>query len=169
MCISSIDEGGHGDEALSLEKLEEYEKGFLDLSLFEVYDKLVQGMIHSPEQPRLQLQRDEDPQIFEMLLSSFSAPLKMRDIALPDESLSKNTSLRPFVFNLQRHMLQKVQQYYDSCLIHLAEDKDNAKFAVYQKKPNFFKRESLDMTHTKSNFSPENASEENPSDENATT
>jgi hypothetical protein len=101
----------------------------------------VQGLIHSPDQSHFQLQRDGDPQVFEMLLSDISAPsnLKMKDIGLPGEIGSEKT-LRPFAFNLQRHMIEKVQGYLDNCMLHLGTNTGDEMIGVYQKKAKFFNR-----------------------------
>lgn len=46
-------------------------------------------------------------------------------------------------------MLKKVHHYHDNCLVY-AEDANNSdsKFAVYQKKPNFFHRDHGHVVHT---------------------
>jgi len=106
----------------------------LELSLLDVYHTLVQGLIYSPERSFAELQRDGDPQVFEMMLAEStndSATLKMKDIAIPGKADSKE-SLRPFAFNLQRHVLEKVQCYLDNCKLEAVEkNKDNVNMPEY--------------------------------------
>jgi hypothetical protein len=71
--------------------------------------------------------------------------LKLKDIALPDEENSgKDISLRPFAFNIQSHMIEKVQNYFDDCKLRSNNDhRENSAVgvgAVYEKKANFFHR-----------------------------
>lgn len=116
----------------------------LDLTLLEVYQIIVQSLIHSPKDWDMYLLRDADPQIFEMLLSfgmemdktpdpQDPSLLRLKDVA----SSSINDSLRSYVFNLHQHMIDKAQGLIDHCIIHQA---DNELFGVYQKKPQFFNR-----------------------------
>jgi hypothetical protein len=50
-------------------------------------------------------------------------------------------TLRPFAFNLQRHLIEKVQGYLDHCMLHLGTNTgDKQMVGVYQKKAKFFNR-----------------------------
>ena len=74
--------------------------------------------------------------------------MKLKDIALPDEENSgKDISLRPFAFNIQSHMIEKVQNYFDDCKLRSNNDhRENSAVgvgAVYEKKANFFHRKSV--------------------------
>jgi Leucine-rich repeat (LRR) protein len=127
----------------------------LDYPLLEVYHLLVQGLMHSPNDAHIQLQRDADPQLFEMLLSEPSesepsesepsAILTMKDLRLEGEEGTPpgDTSLRPFAFNIQRHMTEKVQNYYDSCKVHVHRGSggNGTTFGAFEKKSNYFYRE----------------------------
>ena len=73
--------------------LTEFVDGF---SILTAYHLLVEGLIHLPIGARLQLQRDTDPQVFEMLLSQTLSGvnegiLLLNNIALPDEVESQNS------------------------------------------------------------------------------
>jgi len=120
----------------------------LDYSLLKVYHLLVQGLMHSPDDANVQLQRDADPQLFEMLLSEPSAEsepsaiLKMKDLAIDGGEGTPSDTLRPFAFNIQRHMTEKVQNYYDSCKVHVRRtSRENATFGAFEKKSKYFHRE----------------------------
>jgi hypothetical protein len=124
-------------------------KECLECTLLYAYQILVQGLMHSPEESFMELQRDGDPQVFELLLSDFEqtdAILKLKDIALPDEENSgkEDISLRPFAFNIQSHMIEKVQNYFDDCKLRSNNDhRENSAVgvgAVYESKANFFHR-----------------------------
>ena len=59
--------------------------------------------------------------------------LRLKDI----KSSDSDESLRPFIFNLQQHMIDKAQGYIDHCVIQQSAD-GNSTFVGYQKKPEFF-------------------------------
>ena len=81
------------------------------LPLFEVYYRVVEALIHSSHDSSVQLQRDGDPQMFEqILLNDEDSNLKLKHLALlgsGDQDSSADT-FRPYAFNLQRHMVEKV-------------------------------------------------------------
>jgi hypothetical protein len=120
-------------------------KDIMDLPLLTVYHNLVQSVIHSPETAESLLQRDGDPQVFEILLAKPDAPLKLKDVASSSsayDSTSQTTTVRPYLFNMQMYMTDKVQNYVDNCMVHLVENKSKKmNHAVYQKKPDFFNQE----------------------------
>jgi Leucine-rich repeat (LRR) protein len=118
----------------------------LDYPLLEVYHLLVQGLMHSPDDAHVQLQRDADPQVFEMLLSEPSesepsAILKMKDLAPEGAEGTPPDTLRPFTFNIQKHMTDRVQRSFDNCMLHVqSTDGENSRFGAFQKKSNYFER-----------------------------
>lgn len=114
------------------------ERGVLHLPILQVYHQLVQSLIHSPENSHIHLQRDGDPQAFEILLAEPDALLVMKDLALPSGKSASKSTLRPYLFNLQRHMIEKVQHYLDNCILHSVQSKDEHEFGVYEKKIDFF-------------------------------
>jgi Leucine-rich repeat (LRR) protein len=120
------------------------EKGIMDLPLLTVYHNLVQSVIHSPETADSLLQRDGDPQVFEILLAKLDAQLRLKDVASSSSSYDSTpqSTVRPYLFNLQMHMTDKIQNYIDNCMVHLVENKSNKmNHVVYQKKPDFFNQE----------------------------
>ena len=124
-----------------LEKIGKDRDSYLDLPILTVYHLVVEGLVHSSNQAYLQAQRDADPQAFEILLSDTldggdAGILLMKDIALPDEAESKDSSLRPFIFNLQRHMIDKIQSFADELVITSSLD---GRYAVYDSKSEFYK------------------------------
>ena len=123
---------------LSQANKEDYE--ILDLPLLQVFHHLVQSLIHSPENPHIQLQRDADPQVFEILLSDPYARLTLKDLALEGCGKISEKTVRPYLFNLHRHMTEKVQVYLDNCMLHLVQNEDKIDFGVFQKKADFFNR-----------------------------
>ena len=118
----------------------------LEYSLIKVYQLLVKNLIYSPENAHIQLQRDNDPQAFERLLSSSddkqrSSLLKMKDLGLPDEKSSPSDTLRFFAFNIQRYTIEKVKGYIDNSKVHVKKDTlsgNDTVVAVYQKKSDFY-------------------------------
>ena len=120
------------------------DKDIMDLPLVHVYHLLVQSLIHSPETASIQLQRDSDPQVFEILLAESVTPLKLKDVASSSSGYDSalQSTVRPYLFNLQMHMTDMIQNYVDNCLLHLVENKSKKmSYGVYQKKPDFFNQE----------------------------
>jgi len=95
--------------------------------LIVVYRRIVNVLIHSPDDAKLQLQRDGDPYLFDMLLSERTADseLKIKDVAALSNDPWTKKSLRPFIFNLQRHMIEKTQVQIDKCILHFNSDSDS--------------------------------------------
>ena len=119
----------------------------MSLPLLDVYYRLVQTLIHSPINASVELQRDGDAQVFEILLAeSGIAQLEMRDIASISCGGSEGNqvlerSIRPYVFNLQMHMIDKVEKYVDNGMVHVAKDTNQhqgLQFGVYEPKKSFF-------------------------------
>ena len=102
-----------------------------------VYHLLVQGLMHCTDDAWVQLQRDADPYLFEMLLSKPLAIDGGEGIPTGDDSL------RPFAFNIQSHMTEKVQNYYDNCKVHVhrASGGKGTAFSAFEKKSKYFHRE----------------------------
>ena len=97
----------------------------LDLPLLDVYQSVVYGLMHSPPDADIQVQRDEDPQIFVQLLSDneSGSRLLLKDIALFEENNSVTLdSLRPYMFNLPRHMVEKVSIHLENCVLQVKGD-----------------------------------------------
>ena len=97
--------------------------------LINIYCHIVKVLIHSPDDAKIQLQRDGDPYLFEKLLSEgkegkAGSELKIKDVsAFSDKEFTLN-ALRPFIFNIQRHMTEKAQVQIDNCILHFnSEDK----------------------------------------------
>ena len=112
------------------------------LPLLDVYYRLVQTLIHSPTNASVELQRDGDAQVFEILLAESVVQLEMRDIASVSCSGGEGNrglerSIRPYVFNLQTHMIDKVEKYVYNCMVHVSKDNNQhqgLQFGVYQPK-----------------------------------
>jgi hypothetical protein len=129
--------------------MELQEEEIMALPLLDVYYRLVQTMIYSPPNASVELQRDGDAQVFELLLAESDAQLFVSDIASiscsREGNLGLERSIRPYVFNLQMHMIDKVEKYVDNCLVHVAKDDDQhhqgLQFGVYQPKKNFFNQD----------------------------
>jgi len=116
----------------------------VNLPLIVVYRRIVNVLIHSTNDAKLQLQRDGDPCLFDMLLSEETddSELKIEDVAaLSNDQWTKN-SLRPFIFNLQRHMIEKTQVQIDKCILHFNSDSDSydKTFLEYEMKSEKFCR-----------------------------
>ncbi len=117
-----------------------------------IYKYIVEGLLQSPPKDAhvmVLLQRDRDPQVFENFLSEVvtnstngSQLLLLSDIALIDEEqgFEQHQTLRPYVlFNLQRHMIEKVQGYIDNCILYLPSDHDDdCNVIKYQMKSDIF-------------------------------
>jgi hypothetical protein len=129
------DNKGSSREALTIEDC-------FDYPLLEVYHLLVQGLMHSPDDAHAQLQRDADPQVFEMLLSEPSAIMKMKDLAPAGAEVGiPSDTLRPFAYNIQKHMTEKAQRYFDNCMLHVqSTNGENSRFGAFEKKSNYFER-----------------------------
>ncbi len=67
----------------------------------------------------------------------------MEDLALEGGEGIPTDTLRPFAFNIQRHTTEKVQNYYDSCKVHVHRtSKENATFGAFEEKSKCFHREN---------------------------
>jgi hypothetical protein len=95
-----------------------------NLSLLDVYQQMVKSLLHSPgENAAKLLSRDGDPQVFEQLLAEDNSDLKLIDLALPfefknQELNGKFETLRPFMINMSRHMIERTSEYMERCVIH---------------------------------------------------
>jgi hypothetical protein len=136
-----------GNSGLSGIEEEDHTK-YLDLSLIDIYDHLVQVLMHSSDDSAIQLQRDGDPQVFEQILlddDEDSYFLMLKDIGLTGKKGCEN-SLRPYAFNLQRHMVEKVSVEIENHMLVSRKDgkveniqsKKDDWFASYKKKSSFF-------------------------------
>ena len=117
-------------------------KDIFNLSLFEVYKKLIQSIMYSPSRKKIdkELPRDGDVELYEELLADFGSELKLIDLALPDKQLQLSTdtpSLRPFMFNLQRDMIEKVARYMDEILLYYDEE---GQYTMFERKTEFYLR-----------------------------
>jgi hypothetical protein len=127
----------------------EKEEDIMALPLLDVYYRLVQTLIHSPTNAEIELLRDGDAQVFEILLAESVAQLQMKDIASISCGRKDNPglerSIRPYIFNLQMHMVDKVEKYVDNCMVHVARDNRHegleSLFGVYQPKNTFFNQD----------------------------
>ena len=129
------------------------------LPLVEVYHKIVKSLIHAMPQDDSAsfLHRDDDPQMFELLLQESDEDLEdvltMADLHPLDnashfEDLSVH-SLRPYIFNLPDHMLQEVTKTLSSILLFLKEattTTENEIYLAYKKCSKFYDLGELDLS-----------------------
>lgn len=119
-----------------------------NISLVEIYRRVVYVLIHASNDATEELHRDGDPQDFEMILLEDNSDLKLKDIALPGQSGCEGT-LRPYSFNLQRHMVENAAIEFEKLMLVSTQDGkvmstnsgENDWFASYKKKSKFFEIE----------------------------
>ena len=89
------------------------------LSLLNVYQHVICSIMHSARNIDKELSRDGDAELFEELLADCNSELKLNDLALSDKRYdSKSLSLRPFMFNMQRDMIEKVGRCMNEILLY---------------------------------------------------
>ena len=94
---------------------------FTRASLLEVYQNIVYFVMHSPANANVELARDGDAELFEMVLAEDKEhKLVLSDLALTDtlKDDGNTLSLRPFMFNMQRDMTEKVARYMDAIILY---------------------------------------------------
>jgi len=97
------------------------------VSLFEFYDKISRALMYSPPKAREHISRDGDPQMFEQLLLEFDENLEdmlLLSDFIPfdfEEPGRKDTSIMPFIFNLQRHIVERASKDIESIVIHVED------------------------------------------------
>ena len=93
--------------------------------------------MHSSEDSAIQLQRDRDPQVFQQILLDDEDLyfLMLKDIGLPGKKGCED-SLRPYAFNLQRHMVEKVAVEIENHM--LVSRKDGKIENIRSKKDDWF-------------------------------
>ena len=96
--------------------------------MFDPYHFLVEGLLHFPENSKKDLSQDGDPQVFQQLLIEDNYELKLIDLTLPnqfsvDSGLNaKYKSLRPYMINMYRRMLEKTSKYMEGCVLYANND-----------------------------------------------
>jgi len=130
---------------------------FQSISLFDVYTKLVKNLMHSPADAKKMISRDCDPQLFEQLLGDlgpakkFENQLKMSDLLSPDqcEKLKNGvTTIRPFLFNMPRHMTESASACLEDLVLFYQEDNGQALVKYKYKKDHFHaQQQSLPSQH----------------------
>ena len=119
---------------------------FKKISLFDVHQRFVRYLIHSPDNADKYLSRDHDAQVFQQLLAEDveddGCNLKLIDIALPhkfeDKDLNnKFRTLRPFMVNMSRHMIEMTSKYMEKIVIH-ENDNHTMDEGMRKKTPNLF-------------------------------
>jgi len=149
-----------GDEQGSQKIMEILSK----VSLFETYQKVSRVLMHSPEQLGNDMARDSDPQLFEQLLlekdDTLGDMMMMSDI-IPLDIYKENNgavsndhghTLRPFIFNMQSHMVEKASRNMENIVIHIeersgnGEDNTNATYweVKYEPISAYFEKEKKD-------------------------
>ena len=94
------------------------------LTLYEVYNGIVQSLMYSLDGAAKHLRRDGDPQNFDVFLNK-EPRLKIKDLEI----------LRLYNFNLHQTMLDEVATYEDSHLIGIKRTTDhNGWYPVFIKK-----------------------------------
>lgn len=92
------------------------------LSLFDVYIKVVKVLMFSPESSNAEMSRDDDPQLFESLLATcVEDDLLMLEDIIPLDNIARFSNaqtLRPFIFNLHTHMMEKAAGYLEEIAIY---------------------------------------------------
>lgn len=111
---------------------------FSKVSLFEAYQKVSRVLMHSPQDSRVEMSRDSDPQLFEQFLLEKNE--NMNDIMMLSDIMPLNHkkfvddrrghTLRPFIFNLQSHMLEKASKNMENIAIHVVEGENNEPWRV---------------------------------------
>jgi len=101
---------------------------FSRVSLFEVYQKVARVLMHSPEDFEDGISRDSDPQMFEHLLlekvGDSNDVMMMSDIIPIDFAEYQHSTLQPFVFNMQSHMVESASRQMENIVLHVEKGKD---------------------------------------------
>ena len=110
-----------------------------NLSLLTVYQKVVHGVMFSPDNAKKELSRDGDAELFEALLSDEDSELTLFDLAVIDPmngySSYNPESLRRFMFNMQRDMTEKVARYMNEITLRFDREEQ---FTTFQRKEIIF-------------------------------
>mmetsp|Transcript_1526 Transcript_1526/g.2081 ORF Transcript_1526/g.2081 Transcript_1526/m.2081 type:complete len:143 (+) Transcript_1526:1873-2301(+) len=83
--------------------------------------------MYSPPKARTYISRDSDPQMFEQLLLEFDENLEdmlLLSDFIPfdfEEPGRKEPSIMPFIFNLQRHIVERASKHIESIVIHVED------------------------------------------------
>ena len=108
--------------------------------------------MYSPDDAFKRMSRDADPDLFQLLLQEedkdIGDTLFLSDILpLDNESTSnKNPSLRPYIFNLQRHMTERASKSLQNINITFVKDNENPDRTIkYEKKTSFYNNERSDI------------------------
>jgi len=94
-----------------------------------------------------EMRREGDPKVFEMFLAddddNLKDLLKLSDIIPRDyeQVLEERITLRPFVFNLNTHMLEKISMFMDERIIHIRKKEEGGGkwFMFCQSKKEYYK------------------------------
>ena len=114
-------------------------KDGFNLSLFEVYKHVISSIMYSPINIDMEVSRDGDAELFEELLADNGSELILSDLALPDKQYGKKSeSLRPFMFNMQRDMIEKVGRYMNEILLYYDAE---GQYTTFERKKDFFKND----------------------------
>eukprot|EP00554_Chaetoceros_debilis_P000137 CAMPEP_0194096296 /NCGR_PEP_ID=MMETSP0149-20130528/57269_1 /TAXON_ID=122233 /ORGANISM="Chaetoceros debilis, Strain MM31A-1" /LENGTH=1660 /DNA_ID=CAMNT_0038782267 /DNA_START=22 /DNA_END=5005 /DNA_ORIENTATION=+ len=106
------------------------QKVFLEVSLYEVYQKVARVLMHASEQSISEIAGDSDPQLFEQLLlekHGNSGKIMMMSDIIPiddmnEENLKYGHTLRPFIFNMPSHMVEKASKSMENINIHIVDE-----------------------------------------------
>jgi len=132
----------------NLERVEDVPtSSFRGLSLTKVYDEIVSVLMYSPVDANAALSRDGGPQLFELLLEERDKSLK-DELALADlipldyQTSFERPTLRPYIFNIQRYMLEKTSSYMQDIIIHYdatkGQGEDKGEPLTYERKTSRF-------------------------------
>jgi hypothetical protein len=122
--VRTLYEIKENDKNISLRIEENMYNCLNNLSLLDVYQQMVKTLLHSPgENAAKLLSQDGDPQVFEQLLAEDASDLKLIDLPLPlvfkNQKLNDEfKTLRPFMINMSRYMVEKTAKYMETCVIH---------------------------------------------------
>jgi hypothetical protein len=140
--VVSTDYNSTEDESMSMmDNVCTMKDIFSKVSLFEAYHKVSRVLMHSPSDSRVEMSRDSDPQLFEQLLleknESMDDIMMLSDIVpldyeafVEDGQSHGHTTLRPFIFNLQSHMLEKASKSMENIVIHVVEGENNEPWKI---------------------------------------
>jgi len=98
-------------------------------------------LMYSAVDANTALSRDGDPQLFHLFLEESDESLKdvltLADlIPLDYETPFVHPTLKPYLFNMQTHMLEKTSRYIQDIIIHY--DADKGKPLTYERKTTCF-------------------------------
>ena len=138
----------HGDPKESA-TLEDAVRG---LSLTKVYDEVVSVLMYSPVDVNTALCRDGDPQLFELRLEERDEyrghELTLADLIPLDYQPSfERPTLRPYLFNMERYMLEKTSRYMQDIIIHYDDGGVNGKSLMYERKSSCFDKVKSPPNH----------------------